>query len=613
MYRYITIVWNEDSQQVAETAKFLKGYFEGTEIPWEVAYDGRGLLVLHTGEEKNRMQAYPLCLNGDQTGGVVLGKLLNRESDLERVAKNADLNPIESQKIINSNGRHLVDEYWGSYVAFFQSGKQKYVQVDPIGIFSCFSTSYRDVEIYFTYLPDVASCKFLNFSVDWMGLAKTMINRSDQTSVPMNEITKILPGQCLTITPEITSKKFYWNPQKISQTDVIEDVEEAARTLRQCMLSTVASLAEPYNNIINQIGGLDSSIILASLGEISTPLEIACLNLYEDSPCGDERYFARQAADHVGVPLIEYKKEMQKLSFDDISMVPITTSPTDYSFRPRYVNFLSRTLKERGAQAMFNGTGGDEILYGYGKDYAPIDYIKSHGIRPPLFSIIMEASRMQNRSIWSILPGIIQGGFGKNRFDVDSTLRTSLLAESVEDEINKKEIAHPWLEFRDNVTPGKIDHISPLTSGLYNRENAVSPEGYFTTIYPYLSQPVIETCLRIPLWLMMANGQNRGLARKAFKNYLPPEVIWRGTKSVGSNFLWSFTLENLDVIQDLLMDGELVKAGFINRRNLEKVLKREHNIEKRDFAFLHFYLIAEIWARKMKGETFTEFTQSEVA
>lgn len=613
MYRYITIVWNEDNHQVAEIAKFLKGYFEGTETPWEVAYDGRGLLVLHTGEEKNRMQAYPLRMNGDQTGGVVLGKLLNREGDVERVAQNADLNPEESQKVINSNGRHLVDEYWGSYVAFFQSGKRKYIQVDPIGILSCFSTSYREVEIFFTYLPDVASCRFLNFSVDWMGLAKTMINRADQTSVPMNEITKILPGQCLTITQDVTSKKFYWNPQKISQTDVIEDVEEAAQTLRQCMLSTVASLAEPYDNIINQIGGLDSSIILASLGEISTPLEVACLNLYEDSPCGDERYFARQVANHVGVPFIEYEKEMQKLNFHDISMVPITTSPTDYSFRPRYVKFLSDTLKERGAQAMFNGTGGDEILYGYGKNYAPIDYIKRHGIRPPLFSIIMGASRMQNRSIWSILPDIMQGGFGKNRFDVASTLRTSLLAESVKDEVNKKVIEHPWLEFRDNVTPGKIDHISPLTSGLFNREDAVSPEGYFTTIYPYLSQPVIETCLRIPLWIMMANGQNRGLARKAFKNHLPPEVIWRGTKSVGSNFLWSFTLENLDVIQDLLMDGELVKANFINRRNLEKVLKREHNIENRDFAFLHFYLIAEIWARKMKGETFSDFTQSEVA
>ncbi len=613
MYRYISIVWNEDNHQVTETAKFLKGYFQGTEISWEIAYDGRGLLVLHTGEEKNRVQAYPLRSYDNQSAGVVLGKLLKRERGPESISKNADLNPDETQKVIQSSGRHLVDEYWGSYVAFFQAGQQKHVLIDPVGIFSCFSISYRGVAIYFTYLPDVASCKFLNFSVDWSVLAKSMINRVDKTKVPINEITKILPGQCVTVTQETTTKTFYWNPQKISQTDVVEDLEEAARTLRQTILSTVASLAEPYDNVINQIGGLDSSIVLASLGEVPTPLEVTCLNLYEDSPSADERNFVRQVADFVGVPLIEYKKEMQKLNFHDISKIPLTTMPTEQSFKPQYMRFLNNKLKERGAQAMFNGTGGDEILYAYGKNYAPIDYIKTHGIRSQLFSVIMEASRMQNRSMWAILPDILKGGFGKDRFEVAPSFSSGLLTANAQDMIREEEPLHPWLEFRNNVTPGKLDHISPLAYGLYNREDAVSPEDYFTTLYPYLSQPVIESCLKIPLWLMMAHGNNRGLVRKAFKNHLPSEVIWRGTKSVGNDFLWYFIMENLEVIKDMLMDGELVKSNFINRQYLEKALKRDHDIEKRDFILLHFYLGAEIWAKKMKGETFTDFIQSKVA
>lgn len=613
MYRYISLVWNEADHEVTETAKFLKGYFECTSVSWERAYEGRGLLVLHTGEEKNRMQAYPLNTHDGQSSGVILGKLFKRERNSETIAKNADLNTTESRKVIHTAGRHLVDDYWGSYVSFFQEGHRKFVLLDPIGILPCYRTFYRGVEIYFTYMPDVASCTFLNFSVDWAVAAKLMINRVDHTKAPINEIVKILPGQCLTITPEGTKKTFYWNPQKISQTDVIEDLEEAARTLRQTIISTVAAMTEPYDNVIHQIGGLDSSILLAALSKVPTPLDVTCLNLYHETPAGDERYFVRKSAAHVGVPLIEYKSEVMELNFQDISDIPITISFDDYFQAPKFKKFMSNKLHETGAQAMVNGTGGDEILYINGKNFAPIDYIKMHGIRPPFFRILMEAARMQKRSIWAILPKILKGGFGRDRFDTVSPLPNSLLTTHIREMMQEEAPPHPWSEFRDSVTPGKVDHIEPLVYGHYNENDPVKPGHHFTTLYPCLTQPVIETCLRIPIWVMMTNGKNRGLARKAFKNHLPQEVIWRASKSGGINYLKYFIMENKDVIRAMLMDGEMVKANVIDRQILERILHKSHDIEDSDFSFLFLYFGTELWARKLKGETFNDYIQSNVA
>jgi len=612
MYRYISLVWNAADPQVAETAKFLKAYFKGREISWRTAYEGNGLLVLHTAEEKNHQQAYPLRAEEDHCGGVVLGKLLKRERNPEVIARNADLNISESRKIIHTAGRHLVDEYWGSYVAFFQDGLRKYILVDPIGVFSCFSTLYRGVEIYFTYLPDVAACRFLNFSVDWAIIAKSLKYYPDKTDAPLNEVAKILPGQCLTVSPNKTTKTFYWNPQKISQTNVIEDMEEAAQTLRQTILSTVAALAEPYDSVIHQIGGLDSSILLAALSEVPTPLDVTCFNLFHRTPGGDERYFVRQATQHVDAPLIEYGAGALELNFNEMSKVPVTTSPADYFGEPGFKKFLYDKVHETNAQAVFNGKGGDEILYTYGLNYPAIDFIKAHGIRPPLFRVIMEVAKIQNRSIWSVLPKIIRGGFGKNQFPETPETPTSLLTSDIQDMIPMDEILHPWLQVKDNVTPGKLDHISPLAYGQYNEEYRTAPDQHFHTIYPYLSQPVIEACLRIPLWLMLAHGKNRGLARKAFKNHLPAEVIWRESKQAGDNYYRSIILDNYDTVKALMLEGEMVKDHVLDRGNLEKALMKGHDIERSDFDDMIFYLNMEIWARKMKGEKLTDMAPSGV-
>jgi len=615
MYRYISLVWNATDTQATETAKFLRGYFDESATPWEVAYKGDGLLALHTGQEKNRMQAYPLRTEDGHSGGVVLGKLFKRERNPEAVAKNADLNTEEARAVIHSAGRHLVDDYWGSYVAFFQDDRRKYILLDPMGVFPCFSTCYRGVEIYFTHLPDVASCKLLTFSVDWTLIAQKISYSYDRTDVPIHEVNKILPGQRLTVTPTGVTKIFCWNPQKISQTNVIEDMEEAARALRQTILSTVAALAEPYARVMQSIGGLDSSILLASLKQVPTSPDVTCINQYSNTPAGDERYFVRKTAAHMGVPLIEYKLPRPELDFKALSKAAVTTTPPYYLMFIKDREILFDNLHKTKSQVMFNGYGGDEILYVHGQNYAPVDYIRMYGIRPPLFRLIMEAARMQKKSIWAILPEVIRSGYRKarvkevNAWSEDNSFLTSDIQGAVQATAEK----HPWTENSDNIPPGKFHHISPLATGRFDREVFTTPDQYYPTVYPFLSQSVVELCLRIPIWLMLAHGKGRGLARKAFKNDLPAEVIWRESKSAAESHTKSLILGNLDIVKALLLDGEMVRGNLLDRQHVEHILNNPSGMTDSDFSYVFLFLNIEIWARKLNGEAFTEFIRSKVA
>ena len=616
MYRYISLIWNEHDGRATETAEFLTGHFMGTETDWSEVYAGAGLHVLHTGEEKGRMQAYRLDTREEDSGGVVLGKLFDRPSDPEAIPGNAELDVGEARRVITSAGRHLVDHYWGSWVAFFQDGNKKYILVDPIGTFCCFGTHYRGVEIYFTYMPDVADCEFLSFSIDWLPVAKFLRYAIEKTQTGLKEVIKVLPGQCLAISPWTTEKTFYWNPQEIAQTDVIEDVAEAEAALRRVLLTTVAALAAPYDRVFHQIGGLDSSILLACLKEVPTPLDVTCVNMFHKTPGGDERYFVRKAAAHVGVPLIEYAESTANLNFPALQDVPLTTMPIYYAQQIEFEKDMSRLSRENSIQATFSGLGGDEILYATNSSYGAIDYLKLHGLRPPLARLAMEAARIQNQSVWSILPKIMRDGFGGRQWnfyeesDLQKVHTTTLLNDEIQALIKPNDSIHPWIRKTGKVPPGKFDHILPYTKGHYDQECKTPPTEYRHMLYPLLSQPVIELCFRIPSWVMTTDGKSRGLVRKAFQHHLPAEVVWRASKITANVHADTLIHQNIGFFRECLLGGVLASEKIVNRESLEKTLSMDHDIGTLDRKWLLWYINAEIWARKWYGKKTHNISQS---
>ncbi len=577
MYRYIALIWNEADDSATRTARFLADHFRSTATKWETAYSGSGLQVLHAGEEKGRMQAYPVSPKQEEdAGGVILGKLFDRPGAPDTLPGNVDLSTGEARRVIETAGRHLIDNYWGSWVAFLQHGYKKHVLADPVGTFSCFHTRHHGVAIYF----------------------------------------KLLSGQCLTLYPCATEKIFFWDPQKISQANVIEDVAEAEVALRQVIMTTVAALAAPYDRILHEIGGLDSSILLACLKEARASLDITCItNFDRTNPMGDERYYVRQVTGGLGVPLIEHDKKIVKLDSDALQRLPLTTKPIYYGRQIEFESNISALARENGFQARFNGWGGDEILYARESSYGAIDYLKTHGLRWPLLRLIMEAARLQNLSVWSILPKIFQGGFERKQWDFYAEFdpgATTLLNDDIQDHIKPDGSIHPWVKQGQGMVPGKLDHIFHYTRGFYNEEYTTWPDEHVPMIYPLLAQPVIETCLRIPSWVMTADGKSRGLARKAFRHHLPADVVWRTSKLSSGAYQKAFIGENIDFIRECLLDGVLVSDKVVSKANLEKALARDHDIGNQDGDWLMYYINAEIWARKWRGKAFPNIGRGAV-
>jgi asparagine synthase (glutamine-hydrolysing) len=86
------------------------------------------------------------------------------------------------------------------------------------------------------------------------------------------------------------------------------------------------------------------------------------------------------------------------------------------------------------------------------------------------------------------------------------------------------------------------------------------------------SQPLTELCLRIPTYVLTAEGCERFVARQAFGGALPAEIFNRITKGGPRDAIKQLLAQNREFIRTLLLDGILVSQRLIDRERLRDAL-----------------------------------------
>lgn len=372
MYRYITLLWNRADNKAAKAADYIAAQLHKVSPhTWRKAWDGAGITVFDSGEHKGRMQAYRLQDNG----GVVLGRLF--KSDYSSQTK--DLGVAESRACLKTKGQHLIDNYWGRYVAFLydRTSSTHYAMRDPSGAFPCFHTPFRGVEIYFSDMQDAANFSFLPFTVNWEYLkTNIMLPQYQKIHTGLNEVSEVLPAECVEITPFERKSRFVWDPTKISEADVVEDPEEAAALLRSTVKNTIGALAGCYDRVVHNLGGLDSSIVLACLANARNRPEITAINFYTKSPRGEERFYSRQVANKLGVPLVEAELDYHRADLRKIFKSNKLANPLGFFDCIGLTGDVLTLAEEKRAQALFYGVGGDQVFYQSPYNLGALDYVR---------------------------------------------------------------------------------------------------------------------------------------------------------------------------------------------------------------------------------------------
>ena len=151
----------------------------------------------------------------------------------------------------------------------------------------------------------------------------------------------------------------------------------------------------------------------------------------------------------------------------------------------------------------------------------------------------------------------------------------------------------------DDLPIGKFRQVQELINafGYYDpflREAAPEP------VNPLLSQPLVELCLSLPTWLLTRGGRGRALARRAFAHDIPREIATRQSKGGMEEHVALILQRNLDFARGLLLDGQLVRQGILDRGQVEAALAgRLPTVGT--LSALHDAIAVEAWSRLVTG------------
>ncbi len=128
--------------------------------------------------------------------------------------------------------------------------------------------------------------------------------------------------------------------------------------------------------------------------------------------------------------------------------------------------------------------------------------------------------------------------------------------------------------------------------------NPLGSENDPELVTPLFSQPLLELAMRVPTWLLTRGGWDRALARRAFQNDVPKQIVTRRTKGGQEEHAKGILVRNLAFARHLLLDGRLVQAGLLDPQQLDAVLSSGPARLSGGNAELFGCLSAEAWARK---------------
>jgi asparagine synthase (glutamine-hydrolysing) len=618
MHRYLAVIWDPDSTQGAQTSQSLRGAMTSRPGEWTTAHDGPGAMLIHAVLPAKATQCYRL----KNSGGAVLGRLFNRLGR-GREPRQVSFDAGETKRIVASGGQHLVDCYWGSYFAlvFDEPARKHHVFRDPIGNVPCYHLRHHGVEIFCSHIEDCVRFFGLSFGVNRAFLTRWLLFsglRARQCG--LEGIAEVPGGERITLSRGRIDHALLWNPAQFAANPREDRPEIAAKALRATVQETIDAWASCYQVITHKLsGGLDSSIVAGCLAQAPSRPAINYLNFAAEvgfdqerlhlpgikthtadriraiAAHGDERHLARLVAERWRTPLIERQRDIA-MDLARLWRAPPSINPSMYFTAMESDDVKLELVKSHGTQAFFSGQGGDSVLLATVQPFPAIDYAHLHGIGPGLWPHLLATARLSKESVWAVLAKALQYGVLHRRYRSPRNLleMPNLLRTEATSGLSSEDFASPLAASITGLPVGKQNHVTGVHWASYY-DFVFHSGSHADDIDPLNSQPVWELMLQLPTYTILADGISRGLARRAFADLLPPEIRKRVVKGIGTPFYQQVFRRNRRLLQERLLDGLLVREGYLDRQKLERYLAADEPFVTVSASQLLGYLAAEAW------------------
>lgn len=602
MHHYVALAWPSKDKRAGQLATRIRdALLQSATGSWNDLLSTEGLAVLSRTPVDPGMCTYVLA------GG--LGVVVGRIFTLDAVARPIRSADLPSTKIVETGGNWLLENCWGKYVAVLRTadGNQSHVLRDCSGHIPCY---YLDLDGVFVFFADIRDleCLRIHFTLNERFLTTFIALQPFQTRhTGLNEITRLLAGDCVTLTGKGLLHRSMWNPRGIVASRTLDDYPQARAALVELTERVIAAWALLYRRILLSLsGGLDSAILLGCLKRMGLTDRVVCVTEYTPGTADDERLYARSAARMAGAHLTEVPRICDGQVFvERIQSLPAGPCPDiSHTHRILALGALNRLAENFECDTLWTGQGGDQIFLQTHHSYGAVDYLMQHRHPWALPSLAYESALLSGQSIWTVLcqalsfsikrnvsvPAVM-GGCGRRFLRTSSPLGYPPSSH-----------AEPGLAGNERIPPGKLDQLDMFTN-LLNRHTPVVGLEHPYEQHPLISQPLIELSLKIPTYYLLRGGRQRAMARDAFADRVPSCILMREDKGGIADQLRSLLRGGAPRIQETLLEGNLVSMGILDRSALEGILRQEETFTRNELMPLFACIAAEAWVRQWKSQS----------
>ncbi len=540
-------------------------------------------LVVYVG---TRYETHRLC----DPAGVIIGDVHCRHVP----ARAFDGRPESAEQVSAAfRDGHLNKEFWGSFVALCETSDHQLIcERSPFGALNAYFAEVAGTLIIASDAALVLKAANRRRAIDWEAVGRHLIwDNLSMSSTCMAGVGEIRCGEAIRFERKSQlSTSFCWDPwqfadSKAAIADPAEAVELVRREVHRCV---GAAMGPEARCAIDLSGGLDSSIISAAASKSKS--ELCAVTIFDEGSDADERGFARCVADHLQIPLGEGEP--------DLANVDIHRATRPQLPRPHSRSFVQETdrvsldlASARSMGTFLNGQGGDAVFCHLQSSSPAADALRCLSLSPGFISTAFQVARAAQCNIWDIAwKGMKKGIRGKKHSDW-FTSRDFLSADTKSLELTG---GLPWPSPQNMPLPGKVEHVHALYNSTYNM-NGYRRSDVLKGVFPLLSQPLVETCLRIPTWLWIGRGRNRLIARLAFEADLPRKITWRVSKGGLGQFQMQLLRTRRTEIQEMLMDGLMSAAGILDRTALDQALRDDLSFQSQHVGRILRLCDVEAW------------------
>lgn len=449
--------------------------------------------------------------------------------------------------------------HWGSYLLLlFDGRKQQWCLCrDPSGLLPVFRFETSDHTFFATHPALLEPASGQKMRVNWSAMRRHLLAPDQrQRETCLQGVEELRPGALL-YPATLASYQDLWRAADHFPEQPSMSFDEAREELRVAATEVVTAWSRHFGKTaVAASGGVDSSLICGALSASEIPF--GCITLATRDATGDERDFARSLAEHLAVPLAE--RIYDSSSFDPLVCASFgLPHPSRRAFLAVVDGMLEHGLMELGSNVVFDGNGGDN-LFCFLHSAAPVaDRVRNEGISAGSISTLLDICKLTDCDLPTMCLGTLQR-LWRGSVQIASPLDHRLLDPAT----SADQVIEPlvdWLDADPGSHNGKRDHVSLLMKAQHHVHGATSGSARFS---PLMSQPLIETCLRIPTWLWPKGGLNRALARAAFADRLPADILRRKSKAGPDSFIRRAFRAHHKQLHDLLHHGHLAANGILD-------------------------------------------------